>query len=76
MGRTISKYLGYDPDKIHIRHDDHKFEVDGKKYYAAGLAYTKDGSGKIELFPHRIKEGSIIGITAHEVMHHKWQTVF
>ncbi|SRR3954470_22669940 len=72
--KTTAKKLGFDPNKVSVRTDDHVFELDGKKCTSSGLYYKNKGT--IEIFPHRISPGKIDGVVAHEIMHHKWGLVY
>lgn len=81
--KKIAKELGYDPQKVTIGPMDlnYEFEVNGRKMYAAGLAYTHDGrnfpKGTIQIFPAKIPYNlsTLKEIMAHEIMHHKYQSV-
>jgi hypothetical protein len=69
--------LGYSADLVHRRDDESTFVLGGRQRYAAGLAYTKgEEKGRIDIFPHRLDPLSVVGVTAHEIMHHKWQAVW
>ena len=76
--RAVAVKHGYDPAKIINGPDkspERDFTLNGKQYKAAGLAYIKDGSGKIKLFPTALSADTVEGVTVHEIMHHKWEAV-
>jgi len=76
--KEAAKSLGYDPDLI-IRNDEKKtFKIGDKMHYYGGAAYMNpldDKAGTIEIFPHAIMPFDAGSITAHEVMHQKWNDV-
>lgn len=86
ISRDVAKDLGFDPDKVLISKNEdvpaselHR-ELNGKKFMAAGLAYTHGpNKGTIRLFPEQFSrlfgsDDAIKGTTAHEVEHIKYQT--
>ena len=80
MANSVAKDLGFDPEKIIMAAPDEKypFDLNGRKYTAAGLAYTQSSDpvlqGSIKLFPAQMwDEKAVQGVTAHEIEHIKYQ---
>jgi hypothetical protein len=74
--QATAQLLGYDSKYIDINEGEHPFTIgsETKPRSAAGLAHLD--TGKIELFPKAIWNSSAaVSVTAHEVMHQKYQTV-
>jgi uncharacterized protein len=71
---ATAKLYGFPEDKISFRTDDYMFTVNGMPYTAAGLHHSD--TGKIEIFPNEIQDpDTVSGIMAHEIMHHRFDTV-
>ena len=82
--REVATKQGYPAEMIKMgaeKAPDREFELNGKKYMAAGLAHITDSpgappKGTIRIFPTALSEDTVEGVTVHEIMHQKWQTVF
>jgi hypothetical protein len=74
----VSKDMGFDPAAIYIDNGEpSKFELNGKQYQAAGLAYTnKIGKDAllITLYSKNTSPASVDGVIAHEIEHIKYET--
>lgn len=67
----VAKELDYDRANISWAKGEKKFKLGGKEYNYAGAAYLQ--TGKIELWENQLHEGSVGGVTAHEIEHQKYQ---
>src|SRR5215469_11182352 len=71
VAADMMKSLGYPPAKLTISFEPYKFTLNGRQCQAAGLA--RFATGEVVLYPRNLSEAGIRGVTAHEVMHQKFQ---
>lgn len=78
--KWVAKALDFPADRIGIDDGEHPFELNGKSYQAAGIAFTQtiadDAPGKnlILLYSKQLKPAYIAGVIAHEIEHIKFAT--
>jgi hypothetical protein len=72
--KAVADRQGFDSSKISISDEVKTFKLGDVEYKYAGAAFLKEGT--ITLYPNVIHPGTTIGITAHEIMHQKWQAIF
>ena len=73
VAQGVANKLGYDPKFIVIDGRSFEFELNGRKFHAAGMAFL--GNDLISLFPQHLTAEQAAGTTAHEIMHHKFDKV-
>jgi hypothetical protein len=71
VASDMMKALGYPPAKLTIEREPYTFTLNGSKRYAAGVASL--ATGEVVLYPEHLSYDGIRGVTAHEVMHQKFQ---
>jgi hypothetical protein len=77
--RKVATELGYDPKLVSLgpEAEPYKFELNGRKYLAAGIAHISKLSTQwrhIKLWPEQMLDiGSVPGVVAHEIEHQKFQ---
>ena len=73
LARRTAKSLRF-PNPVILEDKDHKFTIDGEERVAAGTYHS--GTGEIKLYPkHIVKVDDAPYIMAHEIGHHKFNTV-
>jgi hypothetical protein len=73
VAADMMKALGYPPARLKISFEPYKFTLNGIPGVAAGSADLQ--TGEITLYPQHLSRNSIRGVTAHEVMHQKFENV-
>ncbi len=73
---AVAKDLDFDPAAIFISNGAHAFELNGRQYQAAGVAYIKnlDQAAPITIFANNVTPDSVDGLIAHEIEHIKLET--
>ena len=66
----VAMKLGFDPTKINVTDTEAKFVLNGREWNAAGEADR--ATGLITLYTQQLSPSSIPGVTAHEIMHQKF----